>query len=100
MKLLTGETKEVQIELTPDEPLRAKKRRPDVRSSGRRTSYTGSSSQQRRYDRAGGDSRSRGGRDYRDRRDYSRDGGGNRDRRDRDYDGGGSRPRSSNYVNK
>jgi len=35
LKLLTGDKKEVTIELTPEEPLRAKKRRPDVRSSGR-----------------------------------------------------------------
>jgi ATP-dependent RNA helicase DeaD len=36
MKLLTGEKKDVEIELTPEDPIRAKKRRPDVRSSGRR----------------------------------------------------------------
>ncbi|WP_314001666.1 DEAD/DEAH box helicase [uncultured Paenibacillus sp.] len=38
MKLLTGEKKDVSIELTPEDPIRAKKRRPDVRSSGRRFS--------------------------------------------------------------
>ncbi|CAG5088316.1 DEAD-box ATP-dependent RNA helicase CshA [Thermobacillus xylanilyticus] len=36
MKLLTGEKKDVEIELTPEDPIRAKKRRPDIRSSGRR----------------------------------------------------------------
>ncbi|EFM12658.1 DEAD/DEAH box helicase domain protein [Paenibacillus curdlanolyticus YK9] len=41
IKLLTGEKKDVNIELTPEDPIRAKKRRPDVRTSGRR--YTGSS---------------------------------------------------------
>lgn len=44
LKLLTGEKKEISIELTPEEPMRAKKRRTgpgnDVRTSGRR--YTGS----------------------------------------------------------
>jgi ATP-dependent RNA helicase DeaD len=38
MKLLTGEKKDVEIELTPEDPIRAKKRRPDIRSSGRRFS--------------------------------------------------------------
>jgi ATP-dependent RNA helicase DeaD len=36
LKLLTGEKKDVVIELTPEDPLRAKKRRPDVRTAGRR----------------------------------------------------------------
>ncbi|WP_339279825.1 DEAD/DEAH box helicase [Paenibacillus sp. FSL W8-1187] len=40
IKLITGEKKDVSIELTPEDPIRAKKRRPDVRSSGRR--FTGS----------------------------------------------------------
>ncbi|MEI7026838.1 DEAD/DEAH box helicase [Paenibacillus sp. y28] len=39
MKLLTGEKKDVTIELTPEDPLRAKRRRPDVRSSGRRVDF-------------------------------------------------------------
>ncbi|REK77475.1 DEAD/DEAH box helicase [Paenibacillus paeoniae] len=46
VKLLTGEKKNVEIELTPEEPLRAKKRRPDIRSNGRpfnRSSGGGSS---------------------------------------------------------
>ncbi|MBW7462006.1 DEAD/DEAH box helicase, partial [Paenibacillus sepulcri] len=38
IKLITGEKKDVSIELTPEDPIRAKKRRPDVRSSGRRFS--------------------------------------------------------------
>jgi ATP-dependent RNA helicase DeaD len=38
LKLLTGDKKEVNVELTPEEPLRAKKRRNDVRSSGRKPS--------------------------------------------------------------
>ncbi|AZN43668.1 DEAD/DEAH box helicase [Paenibacillus albus] len=38
IKLITGEKKDVSIELTPEDPIRAKKRRPDVRSNGRRFS--------------------------------------------------------------
>ncbi|MDQ0058442.1 ATP-dependent RNA helicase DeaD [Paenibacillus harenae] len=44
IKLLTGEKKNVEVELTPEEPLRAKKRRPDIRSNGRPFNRTGSSS--------------------------------------------------------
>lgn len=43
IKLLTGEKKNVDIELTPEDPIRAKKRRPDVRSSGRPFNRSGSS---------------------------------------------------------
>src|SRR5690606_2992556 len=39
LKLLTGEKKEVAIELTPEDPIRAKKRRFDVSTAGRK--YTG-----------------------------------------------------------
>jgi len=77
LKLLTGEKKDVEIELTPEEPIRAKKRRPDVRSTGRRISY---GSGEQRVDRF---RRQRDGKDYRDHRDFARD-------RRRDYDGGGS----------
>ena len=38
MKMLTGEKNDVQIELTPEEPIRAKKRRGDLRQAGRRYS--------------------------------------------------------------
>jgi len=53
LKLLTGDKKEVDIELTPEEPLRAKKRRPDIRSQGRP------------FNRGGGGYRGGGGRDDR-----------------------------------
>src|SRR5690606_15122980 len=33
LKLLTGDKNDVKIELTPEDPIRAKKRRPDGRSS-------------------------------------------------------------------
>lgn len=44
IKLLTGEKKNVEIELTPEDPLRAKKRKPDIRSNGRPFNRSGSSS--------------------------------------------------------
>lgn len=37
-KMLAGEKKDVSIRLTPEDPVRVKKRRPDSRSSGRRSS--------------------------------------------------------------
>ncbi|WP_036697735.1 DEAD/DEAH box helicase [Paenibacillus taiwanensis] len=37
-KLLTGEKKDVQVQLTPEDPIRAKRRKPDVRTSGRKVS--------------------------------------------------------------
>jgi len=106
LQLLTGEKKDVEIELTPEDPLRAKKRRPDVRSQGRRMggSYSGGGAERRfeRYSKEGGSRGPRkdgfGGRDgrsgngsYRDRSSNSRDfdRSGNKDRSD--Y---GSRDRS------
>jgi ATP-dependent RNA helicase DeaD len=56
IKLLTGEKKDITIELTPEDPIRAKKRRPDVRASGRR--YTGGNFG---GNRSGGSSREGGG---------------------------------------
>jgi len=38
IKIITGEKKDVNVELTPEDPIRAKKRRPDVRTNGRRFS--------------------------------------------------------------
>ncbi|RXZ82259.1 DEAD/DEAH box helicase [Paenibacillaceae bacterium] len=113
LKLLTGEKKDVNIELTPEDPIRAKKRRPDVRSSGRRFSGGPFGSGSRSGGSSSGSSR---GRDY---RGNSSSGGGykggsSRDSSSRgrssssegrsDYRGGDSsrRPRSSSddYVNK
>jgi ATP-dependent RNA helicase DeaD len=57
LKLLTGEKKEIEIELTPEEPMRARKKKFDVRSSGRRVGgygSGGSSGGDRRNDRPGG----------------------------------------------
>ncbi|MFD1953426.1 DEAD/DEAH box helicase [Paenibacillus thailandensis] len=96
IKLLTGEKKDVAIELTPEDPIRAKKRRPDIRSNGRR--FSGSS--------YGGN---RGGGGYRGGRDDKRGGGyrGGQDGRsrdgfkNRDYRGGERRSGkpSADYAN-
>jgi ATP-dependent RNA helicase DeaD len=104
LKLMTGEKRDVEVELTPEDPLRAKKRRPDVRSSGRRMpgSYVrdgqGSSSGASRGGYGGGggyggrSSSDRGGSSYR-----GGSGGGSRSSYDRDRGGsreGGERKRS------
>ncbi|MBO9604323.1 MAG: DEAD/DEAH box helicase [Paenibacillaceae bacterium] len=80
MKLLTGDKKDVQIELTPEDPIRAKKRRPDVRSNGRRpnsSSGYGSRDSRPRSGGYGSGSGSGGGYGSRDSRPRqgSRDGG-------------------------
>jgi ATP-dependent RNA helicase DeaD len=64
IKLLTGEKKNVEIELTPEDPLRAKKRKPDIRSNGRPFNRSGSSSSY-----GGNRSSSTGGGGYRGRDD-------------------------------
>lgn len=74
LKLLTGEKKEIAIELTPEDPIRAKKRRFDVSTAGRK--YTGfSGGQGSRWNRGNqrdGYSRDRGG--YaKSSRDYAKD---------------------------
>jgi ATP-dependent RNA helicase DeaD len=70
IKLLTGEKKDVDIELTPEEPIRAKKRRPDIRSSGRRFSGGSFGS-----NRGSGNYRGRGGSNRTYGSGSSRDGG-------------------------
>ncbi|MCR8643893.1 DEAD/DEAH box helicase [Paenibacillus sp. N1-5-1-14] len=121
LKLLTGDKKEVNVELTPEDPIRAKRRRPDVRSNGRRMGAPYGGGGERRNDRSSGGSYNRGGnreggssRPYYNRDGGSRDGGsrdsgsrdGNRssnrdrgsygggERRERSYSGGGDRNRS------
>jgi ATP-dependent RNA helicase DeaD len=56
LKILTGDKKEVSVELTPEEPMRARKKKMDVRSSGRRvgSGYGSSSGGSGRNDRPGG----------------------------------------------
>ncbi|MCZ8512079.1 DEAD/DEAH box helicase [Paenibacillus filicis] len=111
LKLLTGDKKNVEIELTPEDPIRAKKRRPDVRGSGRRPSgaYSTAGGARRNGDRPYGDRDNRGGGYNRDRGGSRRDGGGgggyreNRDYRGRsegrDNRGGGGYSRPTNRSN-
>jgi ATP-dependent RNA helicase DeaD len=91
LKLLTGDKKEVAIELTPEEPLRAKKRRHDVRSSGRKPSgaygtAAGARRNDKPYDRSGSGSRP-----------PRRDGGGSREYGSRDSRGSGRSEGSRDY---
>ena len=83
MKLLTGgEKKDVEVELTPEEPIRAKKRKPDIRSSGRRVGGYGG--------KPGGGERRYGGGGGGGERRYGGGGGyGSRDGGERRYSGGG-----------
>lgn len=86
-KLLTGEKKDVQISLTPEEPIRVKRRKPDLRSSGRKLSAP--------YNRGGrqGDRRGGYGRDNRGGSGRDNRGGSRGDNRDRTGD---RRPRRFN----
>ncbi|WP_042229374.1 DEAD/DEAH box helicase [Paenibacillus popilliae] len=86
-KLLTGEKKDVQISLTPEEPIRVKRRKPDLRSSGRKLSAP--------YNRGGrqGDRRGGSGRDNRGGQGRDNRGGSRGENRDRNGD---RRPRRSN----
>ncbi|MBR2569175.1 MAG: DEAD/DEAH box helicase [Paenibacillus sp.] len=113
-KLLTGEKKDVQVNLTPEDPIRAKRRKPDIRSNGRRLnapygrsgggrygSGGGGSNYRDNKDRRGGYNNNRGdnrNNNYGSRREYDRDrssGGGGGDR----SGGGDRRPRRS-YENR
>ncbi|WP_374020257.1 DEAD/DEAH box helicase [Paenibacillus thiaminolyticus] len=81
-KLLTGEKKDVQISLTPEDPIRVKRRKPDLRSSGRKLSAP--------YNRGGrqggGDRRGGYGRDNRGGSGRDNRGGSRGDYRDRNGD--------------
>ncbi|WKL01050.1 DEAD/DEAH box helicase [Paenibacillus amylolyticus] len=84
LKLLTGDKKDAQVDLTPEDPIRAKRRKPDVRSGGRKPSgYSGN--------RTSGSGGSGGGYNH----DRNSSGGGrggyNRDRNSGSSTGGGSR---------
>ena len=76
-KLLTGDKKDVDIELTPEDPIRVKRRKPDIRSAGRGPSG-------RSFGGSGGGSNSGGG--YGGRPRYARSGSGSGG-----YTSGGSR---------
>lgn len=95
-KLITGEKNDkTNIELTPEEPIRVKRRNPDIRSSGRKPSgYGNRGGSGYRRDSQGG---SRGGSYGGNRGGYNRDSGSrdsNRssyDRKPRPSSGGGER---------
>jgi ATP-dependent RNA helicase DeaD len=77
LKLLTGEKNDINIQLTPEDPLRAKKRRPDVSSAGRKyTGFSNSGGTGSRFGRgqSGGSGSGSGPRDNasRDRGGYGR----------------------------
>jgi ATP-dependent RNA helicase DeaD len=99
LKLLTGEKKDVSVELTPEEPLRAKKRKPDIRSNGRRYSGSSFGGGNRGGGSSNGGSGGSGGGGYRgrdDKRSGSSRGYEGRNNRDTNNNGGGgSRGRSS-----
>ncbi|MEN1985142.1 DEAD/DEAH box helicase [Paenibacillus hubeiensis] len=96
LKLLTGDKKDAQIELTPEDPIRAKRRRPDVRSSGRKPSgYNGNrSGGGGGYNRDRNSNSGRGGynRDRYSSGSSNREGGYNRDRKPRTNNNEGRRP--------
>lgn len=103
-KLITGDKNEkANIELTPEEPIRVKRRNPDIRSSGRKPSGYGNNrgGSYRRDNREGG---SRGGYGSgkggynRDNREGGRD---NRDNREggRDYRSSDRKPRTGGNSN-
>ncbi|MFC5651492.1 DEAD/DEAH box helicase [Paenibacillus solisilvae] len=96
IKLITGEKKDVNIELTPEDPIRAKKRKPDVRTSGRRFSGGNFGSGNRPGSsgpRGRSDSGSRGGYGGRSSASGSSTGGYNRDRDSKPRTEGRSEPR-------
>ncbi|MEK5058491.1 DEAD/DEAH box helicase [Paenibacillus shunpengii] len=97
LKLLTGDKKDAAIELTPEDPIRAKRRKPDVRSSGRKPSGGYGNRSGGGYNRSGSGSGNKGG--YGNRRDGGRDGGSGGYNRDRDRDRK-SRPYNNNNENR
>ena len=89
LKLLTGgEKKDVEVELTPEDPIRVKKRRPDIRSSGRRFTGNGYGGNRRDGERrySGGGGGGGGGGGYRGGSERGERGGYNRGTRgERNY---------------
>ncbi|MNW29756.1 DEAD-box ATP-dependent RNA helicase CshA [compost metagenome] len=95
IKLLTGEKRDANIELTPEDPIRAKRRKFDVRSGGRKPSNFGSgrggyNNRDGRSGGSGGNGGNRGGYN-RDNRSSSGGSGGSYNRDNR----GDRRPRPS-----
>ncbi len=98
LKLLTGESKEVNIELTPEEPLR-KKRRNDVRQPGRRPYGGGSYAGGSRASGSKGSGSYRGSRTQHGKRDFGTSGGQRKDSRSYGKEGRSYSKNSSNdYI--
>ncbi|MCM3038528.1 DEAD/DEAH box helicase [Paenibacillus motobuensis] len=99
-KLITGEKNDkASIELTPEEPIRVKRRNPDIRSSGRKPSGYGNRGGYRRDNREGGNREGgnrggyKGGYNKEGGRDSYR--GGSSDRKPRSsYNNGERRPKN------
>jgi ATP-dependent RNA helicase DeaD len=94
-KLITGEKNDkTSIELTPEEPIRVKRRNPDIRSSGRKPSGYGNRGGYRRDNREGGNRGGyKGGYNKEGGRDSYR--GGSSDRKPRsNYNNGERRPKN------
>lgn len=99
-KLITGEKNDkTSIELTPEEPIRVKRRNPDIRSSGRKPSGYGNRGGYRRDNREGGNREGgnrggyKGGYNKEGGRDSYR--GGSSDRKPRSsYNNGERRPKN------
>ncbi|WIV20644.1 DEAD/DEAH box helicase [Paenibacillus polygoni] len=96
LKLLTGDKKDATIELTPEDPIRAKRRKPDVRSSGRKPSGGYGGNRSGGYNRSGSGSSNRGGYNSGGRKEggYNRD--RDRDRKPRSYSSNNSAGNNSN----
>jgi ATP-dependent RNA helicase DeaD len=94
MKLLTGEKKDSEIQLTPEDPMRAKRRKPDIRSGRKPSGSYGS-----RSGSSGGSSSGGGYRGNRDSGSSNRGGyGGNKSSYNKDGGAGSSsrpKPRPS-----
>ncbi|NWL89413.1 MULTISPECIES: DEAD/DEAH box helicase [unclassified Paenibacillus] len=99
-KLITGEKNDkTSIELTPEEPIRVKRRNPDIRSSGRKPSGYGNRGGGYRRDNREGGNRSGSGSGYKG--GYNKEGGrdsyrgGSSDRKPRSgYNNGERRPKN------
>lgn len=100
MRLLTGDKKEVHVELTPEEPLRAKRKvHSDVRNSGRRPgsgggNYYGSAARRSGYGDRQGSGGQRSSSNRRDGKDGYESRPNREGRSDRDRDGSKGRGRS------
>ncbi|WP_269670962.1 DEAD/DEAH box helicase [Paenibacillus sp. 481] len=92
-KLMTGGKKEVEVSLTPEDPIRAKRRKPDVRTSGRKMSAPYGRGRSNNGPRGEGDRRREGGSGGGGYRGGSASTGGDRGgynsgNRERSYSGG------------